>query len=110
MTYEQIKKEPQTLALLQRGNENLGVLGFTDHSEAHCALVAERAGYILRRLGYGDREVELAKIAGFMHDIGNAVNRTHHAEFGAILANDILKDTDMTLADRVAVTFVHYIP
>lgn len=103
MTYEQIKKEPQTLALLQRGNENLGVLGFTDHSEAHCALVAERAGYILRRLGYGDREVELAKIAGFMHDIGNAVNRTHHAEFGAILANDILKDTDMTLADRVAV-------
>lgn len=103
MTYEQIKKEPQTLALLQRGNENLGVLGFTDHSEAHCALVAERAGYILRRLGYGDREVELAKIAGFMHDIGNAVNRTHHAEFGAILANDILKETDMTLADRVAV-------
>ena len=65
--------------------------------------MAERAGYILRRLGYGDREVELAKIAGFMHDIGNAVNRTHHAEFGAILANDILKETDMTLADRVAV-------
>ena len=104
MTYEQIKKEPQTLALLQRGNENLGVLGFTDHSEAHCALVAERAGYILRRLGYGDREVELAKIAGFMHDIGNAVNRTHHAEFGAILANDILKDTDMTLAVMAAIS------
>ena len=103
MTYEQIKQHPEVLALLQRGNFNLGVLGFTDHSEAHCALVAERAGYILRRLGCSDHEVELAKIAGFMHDIGNAVNRTHHAEYGAILANDILKATDMTLADRVTV-------
>lgn len=103
MTYEQIKKDAETLALLQRGDYNLGVLGFTDHSEAHCALVAERAGYILRRLGYSEAEVELAKIAGFMHDIGNAVNRTHHAEFGAILANDILKNTDMSMADRITV-------
>ena len=103
MTYEQIKKDAETLALLQRGDYNLGVLGYTDHSEAHCALVAERAGYILRRLGYSEAEVELAKIAGFMHDIGNAVNRTHHAEFGAILANDILKNTDMSMADRITV-------
>ena len=103
MTYEQIKKDAETLALLQRGDYNLGVLGFTDHSEAHCALVAERAGYILRRLGYSEAEVELAKIAGFMHDIGNAVNRTHHAEFGAILANDILKKTDMSMEDRITV-------
>ena len=103
MTYEQIKKDAETLALLQRGDYNLGVLGFTDHSEAHCALVAERAGYILRRLGYSEAEVELAKIAGFMHDIGNAVNRTHHAEIGAILANDILKKTDMSMEDRITV-------
>ena len=103
MTYEQIQTHPEVLALLERGNHNLGVLGFTDHSKAHCALVAERAGYILRRLGYSDREEELAKIAGFMHDIGNAVNRTHHAELGAILANDILKATDMTMEDRIVV-------
>ena len=102
MTYEQITHHPEVLALLDRGNENLGVLGFTDHSRAHCALVAERAGYILRKLGYSDREEELAKIAGFMHDIGNAINRTHHAEIGAILANDILKN-EMSMADRICV-------
>jgi metal-dependent HD superfamily phosphatase/phosphodiesterase len=66
-------------------------------------LVAERAAYILRRLGYSDHEEELAKIAGCMHDIGNAVNRTHHAEIGALLANDILKETDMSITDRMAV-------
>ena len=103
MTYEQILNHPEVLALLDRGNYNLGVLGFTDHSRAHCALVAERAGYILRRLGYGTHEQELAMIAGFMHDIGNAVNRTHHAELGAILANDILKTTDLPMEDRITV-------
>jgi metal-dependent HD superfamily phosphatase/phosphodiesterase len=103
MTYEAIKNHPEVRSLLERGNFNLGVLGFTDHSEAHCALVAERAGYILRRLGYSEQEVELAKIAGFMHDIGNAINRTHHAEYGALLANDILKTTDMSMADRITV-------
>ena len=102
MTYEEILHHEEVLALLERGNENLGVLGFTDHSKAHCALVAERAGYILRKLGYSDHDEELAKIAGFMHDIGNAINRTHHAEIGAILANDILKN-EMPMADRIAV-------
>ena len=103
MTYEQIRKHPEVNALLERGNHNLGVLGFTDHSMSHCALVAERAGHILRTLGYSDHEVELAKIAGCMHDIGNAINRSHHAEIGAILANDILKTTDMPLEDRMII-------
>mgnify|MGYP003294262409 CR=1 FL=1 len=103
MTYEEIKNHPEVLALLERGNYNLGVLGFTDHSMAHCALVAERAAYILRRLGYSDHEEELAKIAGVMHDIGNAINRKNHAEYGALLANDILKTTDMPIADRMTV-------
>ena len=103
MTYEEIKRHPEVNALLERGNHNLGVLGFTDHSMSHCALVAERAGHILRTLGYSDHEAELAKIAGCMHDIGNAVNRKHHAEIGALLANDILKETDMTIADRMVI-------
>ena len=103
MTYQEIRHNEEVRALLEKGNQNLGVLGFTDHSEAHCALVAERAAYILRKLGYSDREEELAKIAGFMHDIGNAVGRTHHAELGALLANDILKQTDMPLSDRITV-------
>lgn len=103
MTYEEIKKNPQVCALLEKGNSNLGVLGYTDHSMAHCAFVAERAAHILKMLGYSEQEQELAKIAGVMHDIGNAVNRTHHAETGAILANEILKETDMPLEDRVVV-------
>lgn len=103
MTFQEIRNNEEVCALLNKGDHNLGVLGYTDHSEAHCLLVAERAAYILRRLGYSDREEELARIAGFMHDIGNAINRTHHAEIGALLANDILKQTDMPLADRIAV-------
>ncbi len=101
--YQKILKDPEVLALLERGNHDLGVLGFTDHSIAHTALVADRAAYILRRLGYSDREEALARIAGILHDIGNAVNRTHHAEYGAILANDILKRYDMPLEDRLIV-------
>ena len=103
MTFEEIRHNEEVCALLEKGNQNLGVLGFTDHSEAHCLLVAERAAYILRKLGYSNHEEELARIAGFMHDIGNAINRTHHAELGALLANDILKQTDMPLQDRIAV-------
>ncbi len=103
MTYEEIKKNPEVQALLETGNRNLGVLGFTDHSIAHCVLVAERAGHILKVLDYPEHQQELAKIAGVMHDIGNAVNRIHHAEIGAVLANNILRDTDMPLQDRVTV-------
>ena len=103
MTFSQIRNHEEVCALLEKGNNNLGVLGFTDHSEAHCLLVAERAAYILRKLGFSEKEQELAKIAGFMHDIGNAINRTHHAELGALLANDILKQTDMPMEDRITV-------
>ena len=103
MKYEDLVKNKEICALLKKGNENLGVLGFTDHSKAHCKLVAERAAYILETLGYSAHEVELARIAGFMHDIGNAVNRTRHAEYGALLANDILKETGMEREDRLAI-------
>ena len=103
MKYNDIKKNEEVKELITKGNENLGVLGYTDHSEKHCAIVAEHAAAILKQFGYSDHDIELAKIAGFMHDIGNAVNRKHHAEYGAILANDILKDTDMPLKDRITV-------
>lgn len=103
MTYQDIRNNEEICALLKKGNDNLKVKGFTDHSAAHTALVAERAAYILRKLGYSDHEIELARIAGFMHDIGNAVNRSHHAEYGAILAYNILKETDLSLEDRLTV-------
>lgn len=103
MTYQEIKKNEEVRAYLKKGNDNLGVLGYTDHSEAHCAVVAERAGLILKKLEYPEETIELAKIAGFMHDIGNAVNRSRHAEYGAILANELLKGKDLSLEDRIMI-------
>lgn len=103
MTFEEIKQNKEICELIQKGNENLGILGYTDHSTAHCALVAEQAAHILRKLGYPGRDIKLVKIAGFMHDIGNAVNRSHHAEYGAILANSILEKTDLPLSDRITI-------
>ena len=103
MKYKEIVKNKEINAYLEKGNANLGQLGFTDHSQAHCVQVAHQAGKILERFGYSEHEVELVKIAGYMHDIGNAINRTHHAEYGALLANDLLKDTDMSLEDRITV-------
>ncbi len=102
-TFEQIKSHPEVLALLERGNDNLGVLGYTDHSIEHCLIVAESAAYILRKLGYSEHEQELARIAGCMHDIGNAINRKNHAEYGALLANDILKETELSITDRLTI-------
>ena len=103
MKYEDIKKNPEVCALIKKGDENLGILGFTDHSHAHCAVVAERAALILKKLGYSKKQIELVRIAGFMHDIGNAINRHKHAEYGAILANEILKDTDLSIEDRITI-------
>ena len=97
MTYKEIIKNKEINAYLKKGNENLGQLGYTDHSQKHCMQVAHQGGKILKKLGYSEHEIELAQIAGYMHDIGNAINRTHHAEYGALLANDLLKETDMSL-------------
>ncbi|MDD2978513.1 MAG: HD domain-containing protein [Hespellia sp.] len=103
MDYKQILQNEEVRAFLKKGNANLGVLGYTDHSEKHCAIVASQAAHILEEFGYSEHEVELVRIAGFMHDIGNAVNRRNHGEYGAILANGILEKEGMPLADRVEI-------
>lgn len=106
MKYSEIIKNEEVLAYIRKGNEKLGMLGYTDHSEVHTAIVAKHAAMILKQFGYPEHDVELAKIAGFMHDIGNAVNRSHHAEYGAILAVQILEKAGMSLEDRVEVMSV----
>ena len=103
VTYKEIRENEELREYIRKGNANLGVLGYTDHSVAHCAIVAEEAGKILEMFGYSEHEIELAKIAGFMHDIGNCVNRSRHAEYGGLLANEILKGMDISLQDRVTV-------
>ena len=94
LTYEAVKKSKAIQTYIIRADESLGELGFTEHSFAHVVHVAEMAGYILETLGYDERTVELAKIAGYMHDIGNLVNRKEHSQSGAIMAWSILNDMD----------------
>lgn len=103
ISYDDIRKNEEVLAFLKKGDAILGVLGYTEHAQAHCGLVADRAAYILKNLGYSAHDLELVKIAGFMHDIGNAINRKHHAEYGGLLANDILRGLDISLEDRVTI-------
>ena len=103
MTFDEIKKNKEVNEFITKGNYNLGLLGYTDHSQIHSGLVAQTAAVILKKFGYTDEDIELARIAGYMHDIGNAVNRVHHAEYGGLLANEILKNSDMSIKDRITV-------
>lgn len=100
MKYKDILQNKEVKSLLKKGNDNLGMLGYTDHSEKHCAIVAKRAGLILKKFGYSEHEIELTEIAGALHDIGNAINRKNHGEYGAILAYSLLEKLDIPLTDR----------
>ena len=92
LTYEELTKSDAIRTYIIRADESLTALGFTEHSFAHVMHVAETAGYILRTMGFDDRTVELAKIAGYLHDIGNLVNRKDHSQSGAVMAWSILHD------------------
>ena len=92
LTYEEITKSEAIKTYIIRADESLGALGFTEHSFTHVMHVAETAGYILETMGYDERTVELAKIAGYLHDIGNLVNRKDHSQSGAVMAWSILND------------------
>lgn len=90
MTYQEIKENEEINTYIRQADSTLSALGYTEHSFAHVTLVAEKAGYILSSLGYPLRTVELAKIAAYLHDIGNLVNRVAHSQSGAIMAFRIL--------------------
>jgi len=90
MTFEEIKNNEAIRTYISQADASLIALGYTEHSFAHVTKVAETAGYILETLGYSERTVELAKIAGFLHDIGNLVNRVEHSQSGAVMAFRIL--------------------
>ncbi len=99
LTYESIKQNNAIRTYIQKADESLLALGYTEHSFAHVTKVAETAGYILKELGYSDHEVELVKIAGFLHDIGNLVNRIEHSQSGAVMAFRILDNLEMKPED-----------
>lgn len=95
VTFDMIRSNEEIRTYIAKGNHNLGVLGFTEHAFGHAMKAADTAAKILTALGYGERDVELAKMAGFMHDLGNCINRTDHAHTGALMAMNILRDMGM---------------
>ena len=103
ITLKEVRKNEEVEALIKGAQKQLDSLGYTEHSHRHISIVSKRAGDILEKLGYSERTVELAKIAGYLHDIGNCVNRTDHAHSGAILAYNILKDMGMPVEERTEI-------
>lgn len=103
ITLEDIENCLEVQSLIIGAQKQLTAMGYTEHSVRHATIVANRSGKILEMLEYDKERIELAKIAGYLHDIGNNVNRTNHAHTGAILAYDILKDLGMDLNDRTEI-------
>ena len=103
ITLQEVRENEEVEALIKGAQKQLDSLGYTEHSHRHISIVSKRAGDILEKLGYSERTVELAKIAGYLHDIGNCVNRTDHAHSGAILAYNILKDMGMPVEERTEI-------
>ena len=103
ITLKDVRENPEVDALIRGAQKQLNALGYTEHGHRHISIVSKRAGDILEKLGYPERTVELARIAGYMHDIGNCVNRVDHAHSGAILAYNILKDMGMPVDERTEI-------
>lgn len=103
VTLDVVKKDPEVEALIIKGNEHLGVIGYTEHSHRHLNLVSKISYNVLEHLGYEKRLAELAAIAGYLHDIGNAVSRHDHGQTGAILARSILMRLGMPPEEVVTI-------
>ena len=103
VTYEALRRDAAVNTYITRADESLSALGFTEHSFPHVCRVAEVAGQVLNALGYDSHQIELAKIAAYLHDIGNLVNRVDHSQSGAVMAFRILDHMDMDAADVATV-------
>lgn len=103
ITLEEVRNNPEVKALVEGSQKQLNALGYTEHSVRHVTIVSNRAAEVLQTLGYPEERIELARIAGYMHDIGNCVNRVDHAHTGAVLAYNILKDMGMDVESRTEI-------
>ena len=99
MTFEEIRRNETINTYIRKADESLKALGFTEHSFAHVTHVAETAEYILRTMGYSEHDIEIVKIAAYLHDIGNLVNRVDHSQSGATMAFRILDNLQMDPED-----------
>ncbi len=103
VTLSEIKQNPVINAFIVKGNEHLGAMGYTDHGHLHVSLVSMLSREILLKLGYRQRTAELAGIAGYIHDIGNVINRQGHSQSGAIIAMGILKKLNMDMDENAII-------
>ena len=103
VTFEYIRKNPDIRTYIQRADEALKSIGSTEHSFPHVEKAAATAARILTELGYPEREIELARIAGFLHDIGNVINRVDHAQSGAVMAFRLLDRLEMPVDEICSV-------
>jgi metal-dependent HD superfamily phosphatase/phosphodiesterase len=103
ITYDTIKANEDIRTLISKADESLAALGYTEHSFAHVGLVAKRAGDILLALGKDEREIEIARIASHLHDIGNLVNRSEHSQSGAVMAFRLLDKMNMDMSELATV-------
>ena len=103
ITWKDVVNDEAVRTYIQKADESLVALGYTEHSFQHVCHVAETAGYILRTLGYEERTVELAKIAGYLHDIGNLVNRSEHSQSGAVMAWTLLSNLGCDPAEQATI-------
>ena len=104
MTYEEIKQNEAIRIYISQADASLSALGFTEHSFAHVGVVSNNAGYIMETLGFPPRMVELTKIAGYLHDIGNLVNRVDHSQSGAVMAFRILDNMGFEAGEIALIT------
>jgi metal-dependent HD superfamily phosphatase/phosphodiesterase len=99
VTIEEVKKNKTVQKLIEKADQVLGVIGYTEHGQRHCSLAANIAYNILIRLGKGERRAQLAAIAGYMHDTGNLINRDFHAQSSALMAFTVLKEMEMEMPE-----------
>ncbi len=95
LTLEDVQGHPAVVAYIRKANENLGVLGYTEHGFRHTDMVAQTAYRVIKEMGFSQREAELAAIAGYLHDIGNVVERSHHYYTGSIISMGLLREMGM---------------
>ena len=103
ITLDDVMENEEVQAFVNASQKQLEALGYTEHSNRHIGIVSKRTGEILEKLGFDERTIELGKIAGYLHDIGNCVNRVDHAHTGAILAYNILKEMGMSSEERTEI-------
>jgi len=103
ITLDDVKQNEKIAELIAKSDEYLGVIGYTEHGDRHCSLAASIAYNIMIRLGKGEKRAQLAAIAGYLHDMGNVINRDYHAQVASVMAMSILSEMGMAFSDIVEI-------